>query len=92
VNTLPAQEVKRRGVKAIELALANGPVHIIKNNAPVFVVLSEVQYAQLVKPHRATKPKHNDLLQWILTKKASGSTSRSELDTLLAVERDGWDS
>lgn len=91
MNTLPAREIKRRGVKAIELALKNGPVHIIKNNTPACVVLSEAHYAQLTKTRHAVKPKTNSLLQWVVSKKASGHKSRRELDTLLDSERDGWD-
>ena len=91
MNTLPAQEIKRRGVKAIELALKNGPVHIIKNNSPSCVVLSEAQYARLITPHQADKTKHNTLVQWLLHKKSSGSKTREELDEQLTTERDNWD-
>ena len=91
MNILPAQEIKRRGVKAIELALENGPVHIIKNNTPACVVLSEEHYAQLTQTHRTVKPKPDTLLQWVVGKKATGHKSRSELNTLLDAERDEWD-
>jgi len=91
MNTLPAQEIKRRGVKVIELALKNGPVHIIKNNIPACVVLSEAEYNQLTRSHHTTKPKNNNLLQWVLGKKTSGHKSRNELDIFLSAERDGWD-
>jgi len=91
MNTLPAQEIKRRGVKAIELALKNGPVHIIKNNSPSCVVLSESQYARLTTPHQPETTKRTTLIQWLLHKKSSGSKSREELDTQLSTERDNWD-
>jgi hypothetical protein len=91
MNTLPAQEIKRRGVKAIELALKNGPVHIIKNNIPACVVLSEAQYAQITKPHPIKQTRNNSLLQWIINKNPSGNKNRDELDSLLSTERDGWD-
>ena len=90
MNTLPAQEIKRRGVKAIELALKNGPVHIIKNNSPTCVVLSEAQYANLTAQHRPPETKKDTLLQWLLHRKASGGKTRKELDTLLTAERDEW--
>ena len=91
MNTLPAQEIKRRGVKAIELALRNGPVHIIKNNTPTCVVLSESEYVHLTQATIHTKTKKNNLLQWLLHKKACGSKTREELDKTLTVERDEWD-
>lgn len=91
MNTLPAQEIKRRGVKAIELALKDGPVHIIKNNIPTCVVLSESQYAQLITSPLSPKPEKDTLLQWLLSKKTSGGKTREELDALLTSERDGWE-
>jgi PHD/YefM family antitoxin component YafN of YafNO toxin-antitoxin module len=46
---MPAQEIKRRGISAVDEALANGPVHIIKNNQPQYVVLSEAAYQELLQ-------------------------------------------
>jgi PHD/YefM family antitoxin component YafN of YafNO toxin-antitoxin module len=77
MNTLPAQEIKRRGVKAIELALKNGPVHIIKNNSPACVVLTEAQYTQLTTPHPSPKSQKDNLLQRLLHKKSTGDKTRT---------------
>ena len=44
MTLMAAQEIKRRGISAVDEALANGPVHIIKNNQPQYVVLSEAAY------------------------------------------------
>jgi PHD/YefM family antitoxin component YafN of YafNO toxin-antitoxin module len=44
-----AQEIKRRGISAVDKALAHGPVHIIKNNQPQYVVLSEAAYQELLE-------------------------------------------
>jgi PHD/YefM family antitoxin component YafN of YafNO toxin-antitoxin module len=49
MNSLPAQEIKRRGISAVDEALANGPVHIVKNNQPQYVVMSEAAYAELLE-------------------------------------------
>ena len=49
MNTIPAQEIKRRGISAVDEALAQGPVHIIKNNRPQYVVLSEERYQELLE-------------------------------------------
>lgn len=42
--TLPAQEVKRRGIGAVDELIIHEPVHIIKNNRPMYVVLLEEDY------------------------------------------------
>ena len=44
MNALPAQEIKRRGLAAIDELIEQGPVHIIKNNLPRYVVLTEERY------------------------------------------------
>ncbi len=48
MNTVSAQEIKRRGISAVEEGLKDGPVHVIKNNEPRYVVLSEEHYRELV--------------------------------------------
>jgi PHD/YefM family antitoxin component YafN of YafNO toxin-antitoxin module len=47
-NVIAAQDIKRRGVAALEEKLAKGPVHVLRNNRPVCVVLSEEEFAELV--------------------------------------------
>ena len=49
MNIVPAQEIKRRGIAAVDEALAQGPVHIIKNNRPQYVVLTEESYRELLE-------------------------------------------
>ncbi|MFA6291969.1 MAG: hypothetical protein WC637_09325 [Victivallales bacterium] len=48
MNTLSASEIKRRGIGAVDSLLAVGPVHIIKNNLPNYVVISEENYQQML--------------------------------------------
>lgn len=48
MNTIPAQEIKRRGIAAVDEVIAMGDVHIIRNNQPQYVVLSEERYQELV--------------------------------------------
>lgn len=48
MNTIPAQEIKRRGIAAIDELIARGDVHVIRNNQPQYVVLSEERYQELV--------------------------------------------
>lgn len=47
MNSIPAQEIKRRGISAVDAALRDGPVHVIKNNRPSYVVLTEAAFADL---------------------------------------------
>ncbi|RLT42591.1 MAG: prevent-host-death protein [Chloroflexi bacterium] len=49
MNTIPAQEIKRRGIAAVDDLLSKGDVHIIRNNQPQYVVLSEMRYKELIE-------------------------------------------
>ena len=49
MNTISAQEIKNRGMAAVDDALAQGPVHVIKNNRPRYVVLTEEGYRELIE-------------------------------------------
>ncbi len=49
MNAIPAQDIKRKGISAVDEALKEGPVHVIKNNKPQYVVLSEERYRDLVE-------------------------------------------
>ena len=51
MKTIPAQEIKRRGIAAVDDLLATGDVHVIKNNQPQYVVVSEVRYQELMEAH-----------------------------------------
>lgn len=42
--TIPAQEVKRRGISAVNDYLQNGPVWIISNNQPKYVVMDSEMF------------------------------------------------
>jgi PHD/YefM family antitoxin component YafN of YafNO toxin-antitoxin module len=48
MNSIPAQELKRRGIAAVDDLIAKGDVHVIRNNQPQYVVLSEERYQELV--------------------------------------------
>jgi PHD/YefM family antitoxin component YafN of YafNO toxin-antitoxin module len=49
MNTIQAQEIKRRGVAALDDLIAQGDVHILRNNQLQYVVLSEARYAELLE-------------------------------------------
>lgn len=48
MNTVPAQEIKRRGIAAVDDLINAGDLHVIRNNRPEYVVLTEARYADLV--------------------------------------------
>lgn len=48
MNTIPAQEIKRRGIAAVDDRIAKGDLHVIRNNQPQYVVLSEARYQDLI--------------------------------------------
>lgn len=48
MNTIPAQEIKRRGLAAIDALIEKGAVYIIRNNRPQYVVLTEQRYLDLL--------------------------------------------
>jgi PHD/YefM family antitoxin component YafN of YafNO toxin-antitoxin module len=48
MNTIPAQEIKRRGIAAVDGLIQSGDVHVIRNNRPEYVVLTEERYRELV--------------------------------------------
>ena len=49
MNAIAAQDIKKRGISAVDEALKQGPVHVIKNNQPKYVVLSEQRYRDLLE-------------------------------------------
>lgn len=48
MNAIPAQEIKRRGIAAVDDLIAKGDLHVIRNNKPQYVVLSEERYQELI--------------------------------------------
>ena len=48
MNTIPAQDIKRRGLAAVDEAIGKGDVHVIRNNQPQYVVMSEERYQALI--------------------------------------------
>jgi hypothetical protein len=55
MNMLAAQEIKRCGIGAVDGMIVNGPVFVIKNNHPRYVVLREEDYAGLLSELAASR-------------------------------------
>jgi len=45
---MSAQEIKRRGIGAVDDLIEKGPVHVIKNNQLQYVILTEKRYRELM--------------------------------------------
>ena len=52
MRTIPAREFKRRGIGAVDEMIDEGPVHVIRNDRPVYVIMTEAQYEELVQSRR----------------------------------------
>jgi len=85
-NTLTAAEIKRRGLAAIEEGLRRGPVHLVKRNKPVAVVLSEDEYRRLTAGQPPACPTMT-AVQWLLSQPTAGTRSKEDIDAALAEER-----
>lgn len=87
MNSIPAQEIKRRGISAVDEALREGPVHVIKNNRPSYVVLTEAAFEELL---RAQQDAARESLRASLEDLQAGRTNRyDDVDALMrALELD----
>jgi hypothetical protein len=92
MQTLPAQELKRRGLAALDKLLPAGPVHVLRNNRPAAVVLSLEAYQRLADDaaRGAPRPDVWELIRQAGSLPSSGRT-REQIDAELKAERDSWD-
>jgi PHD/YefM family antitoxin component YafN of YafNO toxin-antitoxin module len=80
MNSIPAQEIKRRGIAAVDELIAKGDVHVIRNNRPQYVVLSEERYQELVaEANEAYQARVRTALEDV----AAGRVSRGSADELI---------
>ncbi|MGB5737591.1 MAG: type II toxin-antitoxin system Phd/YefM family antitoxin [Thiohalocapsa sp.] len=86
MKSIPAQEIKRRGISAVDELLAEGPVQIIKQNQPRYVVMSLESYEGLMAGASAW-----DWLDRPLQTRRYASRSKIEIDAALEAERNAWD-
>lgn len=86
MNTISAQEIRRRGISAADEALKEGPVQVIKNNRLQYVILTKEQYAKLTANQQQT----GSLWDW-LERSTGGSRTREEVDAFLHDQRENWD-
>jgi len=49
MNAISALEIKRRGISSLDEQIKSGPVHVIKNNRPQYVVMTESRYEEIME-------------------------------------------
>jgi len=86
-NTVSAQEIKRRGISAVDEALRNGPVHVIRRNRPSYVILTEEHYERLVGQRESV----SQLWDQLLAGMPPGRRSEGEILRRVQDERAAWD-
>lgn len=92
MNSIPAHEVKRRGVAALEDAAKDGPVHVIKNSRPALVVLTPAAYSKLVGSQGGEPARNAHKTVWRFLREApsTGRRTKKEIDAWLRAERASW--
>ncbi|MDZ7790996.1 MAG: hypothetical protein U5L08_10990 [Xanthomonadales bacterium] len=86
-RTITAQEIKRRGISAVDEALRQGPVHVIQRNRPRYVILMEEDYQRLALRPQARSALWNRLIG----DETGQGRSKSEIDRQIREERGAWD-
>ena len=83
MKSIPAQEIKRRGISVVDELLQDGPVQVIRHNRPRYVVMTIDTYERITAGASAW--------DW-LDKPADGrgyaSRSKVDIDAALRRERD----
>lgn len=87
-NVISAQELKRRGISAVDAALKKGPVHVIRRNRPSYVILSEEEYQRLTAFQGAAERLWDRLLA---EETRSGGRRASQIDKQINAERESWE-
>jgi PHD/YefM family antitoxin component YafN of YafNO toxin-antitoxin module len=82
LNTIPASEIKRRGISAVDELRCDGPVHVIKNDRPTYVILSEEDFDALVENKREA---YVARVKASLAEVAEGKVIRGSVEDLIAM-------
>ena len=93
MNILTNEQIKRRGIAAVEEALRKGPVHLVKRNRPAAVVLSEGEYSRLTAraiSRAAAAPKRTSLEVFMSMGDRPGGLDAKGLAARVEEARGGW--
>ena len=91
MNTIAANELKRCGITALEKLITKGPVHVIKRNKPVCVVLTEDEYERLIHSAKGKPPARQLSVMECFSLPPLGEEGKAALDKRLSSERDQWE-
>jgi len=87
INSIPAQQIKQRGITAVDDLLGQGPVHVMMRNEPRSVVMAEKQYEDLLDQIREMR--HEAFVAEVLESTAQAEaghvTRYSSADALIAA-------
>ena len=87
MKSLPAQELKRRGLAAVECLIEDGPVEIIKRNRPACIIVSVGLFRDLTGKRPAGRKRS---VSDLFALPAAGHRVRKEIDTAIREERASW--
>ncbi|HJS67400.1 MAG TPA: hypothetical protein VJ760_08750 [Nitrospiraceae bacterium] len=51
-RTIRAAEIRRHGISAVDKALKRGPVHVLRDNEPAYVIMAEDQFREMSERYR----------------------------------------
>jgi len=95
MNIVTVADIKRSGFSVLEIALAKGPVHLMKRNRASAVVLRPEDYDRLLLAQRANTVARSSALDLLLQPEADSAVTATALDAAglrvrLAELNDGW--
>ena len=77
---IPAREIKRRGIAAFDDLLREGPIYVIKNDKPKYIILSEDLYRDLLE--EAEEASFNRIQEGLKEKREGKLVAKSLEQTL----------
>lgn len=91
MQIIAAQEIKKRGISAIDALAEKGPVHVVSRNQPRYVILAVDRYAEMVEEiNEATEARFalalEDYRAGRYTVYESADAYLAEVDKMLADE------
>jgi hypothetical protein len=48
MRTIPETDIEQRGLRAVDKQIREGPVHVLRDEQPTYIVMTEAHYAELV--------------------------------------------
>ena len=80
MQTIAARDIKRRGIGAFDELIQEGPVYVIKNDRPTYVIMTAEHFEDLVEDqHKAEAARISEALADV----AAGNMRRVTADELL---------